>query len=90
MPTALLHKIAGGIYVEELNKGTWLLGGPVQWVLLDDQSKRDLTRGLYEKLITVDKVDLLLGPYATSAILSAMGVAQRYSKMRRHHSYGRA
>src|SRR5262249_20793064 len=57
-PTALLHRIAGEIYVEELNKSNGLLGRPVEWVLLDDQSKPDLTRSLYEKLITVDKVDL--------------------------------
>jgi hypothetical protein len=87
-PTALLHKLAGEIYVEELNKGNGLLGRPVEWLLLDDQSKPDLTRSLYEKLITVDKVDLLMGPYATSAILAAMGVAQRYQKMLPHHSYG--
>jgi branched-chain amino acid transport system substrate-binding protein len=42
-PTALLHKLAGEIYVEELNKGNGLLGRPVEWVLLDDQSKPDLT-----------------------------------------------
>ena len=29
-PTALLHKIAGEIYVEELNKGNGLLGRPVE------------------------------------------------------------
>src|SRR5213596_2470799 len=87
-PTALLHKIAGEIYVDELNKGNGLLGRPVEWVLLDDQSKPDLTRSLYEKLITVDKVDLLMGPYATSGILAAMGVAQRYQKVFPHHSFG--
>src|SRR5207249_1632010 len=87
-PTALIHKIAGEIYVDELNKGNGLLGRPVEWVLLDDQSKPDLTRSLYEKLITVDKVDLVIGPYATSGILAAMGVAQRYQKMLVHHSFG--
>ena len=87
-PTALIHKIAGEIYVEELNKANGLLGRPVEWVLLDDQSKPDLTRSLYEKLITVDKVDLIIGPYATGAILSGMGVAQRYQKMYVHHSFG--
>jgi branched-chain amino acid transport system substrate-binding protein len=87
-PTALLHKIAGEIYVEELNRGNGLLGRPVEWVLLDDQSKPDVTRSLYEKLITVDKVDLLMGPYATSGILSAMTVAQRYHKVLPHHSFG--
>jgi branched-chain amino acid transport system substrate-binding protein len=86
--TALVHKIVGEIYVEELNKKNGLLGRPVEWVLLDDQSKPDLARTLYEKLITVDKVDLLLGPYATGAILSAMGVAQRYDKLLVHHTFG--
>jgi ABC-type branched-subunit amino acid transport system substrate-binding protein len=87
-PTALLHKIAGEIYVEELNKGNGLLGRPVEWVMLDDQSKPELARSLYEKLITVDKVDLIIGPYATSAILAAMGVAQRYNKVYVHHTFG--
>ena len=87
-PTALLHKIAGEIFVEELNKGNGLLGRPVEWVLLDDQSKPDLTRSLYEKLITVDKVDLIIGPYATSGILAGMAVAQRYNKVYVHHSFG--
>jgi branched-chain amino acid transport system substrate-binding protein len=48
----------------------------------------ELARTLYEQLITVDKVDLLMGPYATGAILSAMGVAQRYNKMLIHHTFG--
>jgi len=87
-PTALIHKIAGEIYVEQLNRGNGLLGRPLEWVLFDDQSKPDLTRSLYEKLITVDKVDLIMGPYATSGILAAMGVAQRYQKMIIHHSFG--
>jgi branched-chain amino acid transport system substrate-binding protein len=87
-PTALLHKIAGEIYVDELNKGNGLLGRPVEWVLLDDQSKPDLTRSLYEKLITVDKVDLIIGPYATGGILSAMSVAERYQKIYVHHTFG--
>ena len=86
--TALLHKITGEIYVEELNRANGLLGRPVEWVLLDDQSKPEVTRTLYEKLITVDKVDLLMGPYATGAIIAAMGVAQRYQKVLIHHSFG--
>ena len=87
-PTALLHKIAGEVYVEELNRSNGLLGRPVEWIVLDDQSKPEVTRSLYEKLITVDKVDLLMGPYATGAILAAMGVAQRYQRILVHHSFG--
>ena len=87
-PTALIHKIAGEIYVESLNRRSGLLGRPVEWVLLDDQSKPDVARTLYERLITVDKVDLIMGPYATNNILSAMAVAQRYGKTMVHNSFG--
>jgi ABC-type branched-subunit amino acid transport system substrate-binding protein len=86
--TALTHKLVGEIYVEQLNKRGGLLGRPVQWIVKDDQSKPDLARTLYEQLVTSDKVDLLMGPYATGAILSAMGVAQRYNKVLVHHTFG--
>ncbi len=86
--TGLVHKIVGEIYVEQLNRKNGLLGRPVEWVLKDDQSRPDLARTLYEQLITVDKVDLLVGPYATANILSAMGVAQRYNKVLIHHTFG--
>jgi len=86
--TSLVHKVVGEIYVEQLNRRGGLLGRPVEWIVRDDQSKPDLARTLYEQLITVDKVDLLMGPYATGAILSAMGVAQRYNKVLVHHTFG--
>lgn len=86
--TALTHKLVGEIYVEQLNKRGGMLGRQVQWIVKDDQSKPDLARTLYEQLVTADKVDLLMGPYATGAILSAMGVAQRYNKVLVHHTFG--
>lgn len=86
--TALTHKLVGEIYLEQLNARGGLLGRKVEWLLKDDQSKADLARTLYEQLVTSDKVDLLLGPYATGAILSAMGVAQRYGKVLVHHTFG--
>jgi len=86
--TAIMQKIAGEIYVEQLNKRGGWLGRPVEYVLKDDQSKPDVARTLYEQLITVDKVDLITGPYATGAILSAMGVAQRYNKILLHNTFG--
>ena len=79
--TGLIHKIVSEYYVERINKNGGLLGRPVQYVLYDDQSKPDISRTLYEKLLTADKVDLILGPYSTAPILAAMGVAQRYNKV---------
>ena len=86
--TAVMQKIAGEIYIEQLNKRGGLLGRQVEWILKDDQSKPDLARTLYEQLITADKVDLVTGPYATGATLSAMGVAQRYNKILLHNTFG--
>ena len=86
--TAMTHKLVGEIYVEQLNARGGLLGRKVEWLLKDDQSKPDLARTMYEQLVTSDKVDLLMGPYATGAILSAMGVAQRYNKVLVHHTFG--
>jgi branched-chain amino acid transport system substrate-binding protein len=86
--TALMHKISGEIYIEQLNKRGGLLGRKVEWLVKDDQSKPDLARTLYEQLITGDKVDLLMGPYATANTLSAMGVAQRNGKVLVSNSFG--
>lgn len=86
--TGQVHKIVGEIFIDQVNqRGGWL-GRKLEWVLKDDQSKPDLARTLYEQLVTADKVDLLMGPYATGAILSAMGVAQRYNKVLVHHTFG--
>lgn len=79
--TGLIHKIVSEYYVDRLNKNGGLLGRPVQYVLYDDQSKPDVSRTLYEKLVTADKVDLILGPYSTAPILAAMAVAARYNKV---------
>lgn len=75
------HKIAGEIFVDMIHRRGGLLGRPVAWVLLDDQSQPANTRTQYERLITSEKVDLLMGPYGTSSILAAMGVSQRYGKL---------
>jgi branched-chain amino acid transport system substrate-binding protein len=85
---AVIHKVTAEIYVENLNKRGGLIGRPVEWVLRDDQSKPELTRTIYEQLITADKVDLIQSPYATASILAAMGVAQRYNKVLLHTSFG--
>ena len=76
-----IHRLAGEVFVDGINKRGGLLGRKLEWVLLDDQSQPANARTLYERLITADKVDLLMGPYGTSAIIAAMGVAQRFGKL---------
>ena len=84
----IVHRVVGEIFVEQLNRKNGLLGRPVEWVLLDDQSKVDQTRTLYERLITVDKVDLLMPPYGTAGTLAAIAVAERYGKVLIGHTFG--
>lgn len=79
--TGLVHKIVAEIFIARANAEGGLLGRPIEYVLLDDQSKPDTARTLYERLVTSEKVDLIMGPYGTSAILAAMAVAQRYQKL---------
>jgi branched-chain amino acid transport system substrate-binding protein len=86
--TGMVHKIVGDIFLEGLNKSGGLLGRPVERILVDDQSKPDQTRTMYERLITVDNVDLIVGPYATAGILAAITVAQRYKKVLVHSTMG--
>jgi branched-chain amino acid transport system substrate-binding protein len=53
-------------------KGKGLIDGrPVELLIYDDQSDPATAVKLYQKLLTVDKVDLVLGPYS-SAIVKAI------------------
>src|SRR5262249_32802825 len=51
------------IWEEETNKRGGLLGRPVKVVFYDDQSNPSTVPGIYTKLLDVDKVDLVVGPY---------------------------
>jgi branched-chain amino acid transport system substrate-binding protein len=84
--TGAIHKIAGEQFVARLNANGGLLGRQVRWVLRDDESDQAKVSTLYEQLISQDKVDLIIGPYATPNILSAMAVAQRHGFTMPHHT----
>src|SRR6266446_2545047 len=60
------------IWEEEVNAKGGLLGRPVKLVFYDDQSNPANVPGIYTKLIDIDKVDLLIGPYATVPAAAAM------------------
>lgn len=77
--TGAIHKIVGEMFVERLNASGGLLGRPVEWLLLDDESDANKVTQLYERLITQEDVDLLLGPYATPNIIPAVAVAERHN-----------
>ncbi len=53
------------MWVEDVNAKGGLLGRKVELITYDDQSNPATTPGIYTKLLDVDKVDLLIAPYAT-------------------------
>jgi branched-chain amino acid transport system substrate-binding protein len=68
------------IWRDDVNAAGGLLGRPVELVYNDDQSNPANVPGIYTKLIAVDKVDLLIGPYATNMIAPAMPVLIQQNK----------
>ena len=68
------------LYVEELNTGGGLLGHKVELKIYDDKSDRRTAIELYQKLITEDKVDLVLGPYSSTLNDAVANVMERYKR----------
>jgi len=69
------------IWRDDVNAKGGLLGRPVELVYYDDQSNPANVPPIYTKLLSVDKVDLLLGPYATNMIAPAMPVIMQQNKL---------
>ena len=69
------------IWEEEVNAKGGLLGRPIKLIYYDDQSQSAPVPGIYTKLLDVDKVDLVLGPYATVPAAAAMPVVMQKNKM---------
>src|SRR5215468_7524100 len=80
-PNGKQNLLALEIWRDDVNAKGGLLGRPVELVYYDDQSNPNNVRGIYTKLISVDKVDLLIGPYATNMIAPAMPVIMQAGKM---------
>ena len=90
--------IALQLWRDDVNAKGGLLGRPVDLIYYDDQSNPSNVPGIYTKLISVDKVDLILGPYATNMVAAAMPVIMENNKttitilgvgVNRHFNYSR-
>ncbi|MGC1699704.1 MAG: amino acid ABC transporter substrate-binding protein, partial [Pseudolabrys sp.] len=68
------------IWEEEINAKGGLLGRPVKLVYYDDQSNPSTVPGIYTKLLDVDKVDLVVGGYATNMVAPALPVVMQKGK----------
>lgn len=66
---------------KEINDKGGLLGRKLEFVIYDDRSEAPTAIKLYEKLITEDKVDLVMGPYSSPITNAASTVSEKYKKI---------
>jgi branched-chain amino acid transport system substrate-binding protein len=73
--------LAQKIWEEDVNAKGGVLGRPVKLVYYDDKSAPAEVPTIYTKLLDVDKVDLLMGAYATAQLAPAMPVVIARKKL---------
>lgn len=69
------------VCIDELNAKGGILGRKVELVIYDDQSNPATAVRLYEKLITEDKVDAVMGPYSSAVSEAVANVTEKYKKV---------
>jgi branched-chain amino acid transport system substrate-binding protein len=65
-------RLAHQIWQENVNANGRLLGRPVELVCLDDQTNPNLVADLYQRLLDVEKVDVVIGGYGDNSVAPAM------------------
>ena len=73
--------LAQKIWEEDVNARGGLLGRPVKLIYYDDQTNPATVPGIYARLLDVDKVDLIIGPYGTNLQAPAMPIAMQRKKV---------
>lgn len=73
--------LAMKIWEDDVNKKGGLLGRKVQLIYFDDKSNPAEVPGIYTKLLDVDKVDIIMGPYASTQIAPVMPIAIQRNKL---------
>ncbi len=76
-PNGKASLIAMQIWAEEINAKGGLLGRKVELVFYDDQSNPSTVPSIYNKLLDVDKVELLTSGYGTNVAAPAMPVVMQ-------------
>ena len=66
---------------KDLNAKGGLLGRKIEFVVYDDQSVPATGVRLYEKLITEDKVEAVMGPYSSAITEAAVNVTEKYKRI---------
>ena len=73
--------LAQRIWEEDTNAKGGVLGRPVKLIYYDDKSMPSEIPAIYAKLLDVDKVDFIMGPYGTALTAPAMPIVIRRKKI---------
>jgi branched-chain amino acid transport system substrate-binding protein len=73
-------RLAHQIWRERVNARGGLLGREVELVCVDDKSDAAVVPGVYESLLSGERVDLVLGGYGNNSISPAMPLAIEHGK----------
>src|SRR4029077_15670426 len=68
------------IWRDDVNAKGGLLGRPVKLVYYDDQGSPANGPGIYEKLMGIDKVALIIGPYSTQVIAATRPTIMQHNR----------
>src|SRR2546429_7964829 len=66
------------VWAKEINDAGGLLGHKVELKVYDNQSLADTAVSQYERLVTVDKVNLLFGPFTSALTIPTSAVTEKY------------
>ncbi len=73
-----MDKKSYAIALEEINQAGGIDGRPIEIIYEDDQGKPEVAMAAAEKLITRNKVPIIIGEYSSSCAFAVAGVCQRY------------
>lgn len=69
------------LWQDEINAKGGLLGRKVEIKIYDDRSDGATAAKLYERLITQDNVDLLLGPFGSASTAASTAIAETHKRV---------
>ncbi len=65
-------KLARDIWRDDVNARGGLLGRPVELICHDDHADASLVPGIYQRLMDIERVDIIIGGYGTNSLVAAM------------------
>ncbi len=69
------------LFEKHINEKGGILGRDVEFIIYNDKSDSDTAIKLYEKLITEDEVDLIMGPYGSTLTEAVAPVTEKHNQV---------